>query len=51
VWSEHWYDSVWQSTGFAPYRRRETDLDEYQTRLLEACQPHYDRLFPLRIVV
>lgn len=51
VWSAHWYDAVWKSTGFAPYQARDTRLDDYQTGLLEACQPHYDRLAPLRIIV
>jgi len=49
VWSEHWYDSVWKSTGFAPWQKREVQVPEYLQHVLEECQPHYDRLAPLKL--
>ncbi len=26
VWARYWYDSVWKSTGFAPYREKSYEL-------------------------
>lgn len=49
VWAPHWYDAVRASTGFAPWRPREIDLDEHDAAVAEACRPAYDRLRALRI--
>ncbi len=49
VWAPHWYDAVWASTGFAPWRPREVDLDEHDAAVAEACRPAYERLHALRI--
>jgi hypothetical protein len=44
VWAPHWYDAVWASTGFEPYRQREVRLDGDAARVAEACRPVYERL-------
>lgn len=44
VWAKHWYDAVWASTGFVPYRPREGTLPARLQRLADACRPHYERL-------
>jgi hypothetical protein len=45
VWAPHWYDSVWQSTGFAPARHGPPpSLDPTLEPLLEACLPYYEKL-------
>jgi hypothetical protein len=49
VWAPHWYDAVWASTGFAPWRPREADLDEHDAAVAHACRPAYERLHALRI--
>jgi hypothetical protein len=49
VWAPHWYATVWASTGFAPYRPRETDLSPHDAAVAEACRPAYMRLRALRI--
>ncbi len=49
VWAKHWYDSVWDSTGFAPYRAREGTVPSEYQQVLDQCQPYYDRLSRYRI--
>lgn len=49
VWAPHWYDAVWASTGFAPYRPRDIDLDEHDAAVAHACRPAFDRLWELRL--
>ena len=50
VWAKHWYDAVWASTGFEPWRARETQLDQAGMRVAEACRPLYQRLHAHRLV-
>jgi len=49
VWAPYWYDAVWRSTGFEPWRKREVSLSEHDARVAEACRPAYDTLHALRI--
>ncbi|GAA1902707.1 HAD family hydrolase [Lapillicoccus jejuensis] len=49
VWAPHWYDAVWASTGFAPYRPREVDLDPHDAAVARACRPAYERLHGRRL--
>ena len=49
VWAPYWYDTVWRSTGFEPWRPREVSLSEHDARVAEACRPAYDRLHALRL--
>ena len=51
VWAPHWYDAVRASTGFAPYRPREIDLDEHDAAVALACRPAYERLRAMRLVL
>jgi hypothetical protein len=51
VWAPHWYDAVWASTGFAPYRPREVDLSPHDAGVAEACRPAYERLRDLRVTL
>ena len=43
-WARHWYDKLWESTGFAPYRPKDAGVPESCHALLEECRPHYDEL-------
>ncbi len=41
VWAPHWYARVHESTGFAPYRRKEEEVPEALLPLLDECLEHY----------
>ena len=51
VWAPHWYDAVWASTGFEPYRRREVHLDARADSVAEAVRPAYEQLHAQRLVL
>jgi hypothetical protein len=48
VWGPYWYDAVWRSTGFEPYRPRVVELSGRPAAVAEACLPAYERLHRLR---
>jgi len=51
VWAKYWYDNVWRSTGFGPYRESATaDLPPELEPLAAACQPYYDELAAHRLL-
>lgn len=41
VWASHWYHSVEQSTGFAPYQAKQLDLNDDQKRVVEEVMPAF----------
>jgi hypothetical protein len=49
IWAKHWYDAVWKSTGFAPYRPRLAELPAELAGVLEEVQPIYAALAADRI--
>jgi hypothetical protein len=50
VWAPHWYDSVWRSTGFGPYREQQLAvLPPELEPLAERCQPYYDEMSAHRL--
>ena len=49
VWAPYWYDSVWKSTGFAPYRDRTYQLDRHEREIAEQARPYYEKLHRLRL--
>lgn len=49
VWAPHWYDAVWRSTGFEPWRLRTVELSPHDAAVAGACRPSYDRLRALRL--
>lgn len=51
IWAPHWYDAVWKSTGFEPWRARETALSGAASEVAEACRPVYERLRGHRMAV
>jgi hypothetical protein len=50
VWGPYWYDSVWRSTGFGPYRAPGEPLPDGLAALAERCRPYYERLHAHRLV-
>ena len=51
VWGEHWYSAVQSSTGFEPWRPRETALSGHDEAVAEACRPVYAALYDRRMRV
>lgn len=49
VWAKHWYHSVYQSTGFQPYKPKGEPLPEEFGELLAECQQIYDRMHEMRL--
>ena len=49
VWAPYWYDAVWRSTGFQPWRPRTVDLSSHDAAVADACRPAYDALHALRV--
>lgn len=44
IWAPHWYDAVWKSTGFEPWRERSVALEGEAARAADACRPAYESL-------
>jgi Sulfotransferase domain len=51
VWGRYWYDAVWASTGFTRPTTRDVNLPRSAAAVVEACEPVYERLRALRLVV
>jgi hypothetical protein len=51
VWAPHWYAAVWSSTGFEPWRPRDTKLSDHDAAVADACRPTYEALYARRIRV
>jgi len=49
VWAPHWYEAVWASTGFQPWREREVQLEGEAARVADACRPAYEKLLAHRL--
>jgi hypothetical protein len=48
VWARHWYDGVWRSTGFGPYRESAALPPELEP-LAARCMPFYQEMSAHRI--
>lgn len=48
VWAPHWYTAVRESTGFAPYRRRDVTLGGPAARVAQDCLALYEQLWSRR---
>jgi Sulfotransferase domain len=44
VWAPHWYNAVWQSTGFAKQTEREIVLDASLLKVADEARPYYEKL-------
>jgi sulfotransferase family protein len=49
VWGPHWYESVWASTGFGPYRAPAGVLPDRLADLAQRCRPYYEHLYARRL--
>jgi sulfotransferase family protein len=50
VWGRYWYESVWSSTGFGPYRPAVKALPAHLRELAAQCRPYYERLHASRLI-
>lgn len=48
-WGQYWYQSVWQSSGFASPAERPLQLSDDQWALAKQARPYYDELFEHRL--
>ncbi len=51
IWAPHWYARVWASTGFEPPPAQPPRLNAGYAAAANACLPHYERLYGVRLVV
>jgi Sulfotransferase domain len=49
VWGPYWYESVWASTGFGPYRPPSGKLPPGLAALARRCRPCYEHLHARRL--
>jgi hypothetical protein len=49
VWAPYWYDSVWQSTGFAAHHERSYDLGARERDIARQALPYYEKLHQMRL--
>lgn len=45
VWAQYWYESVWQSTGFAKQKSSDRELPKHLYGLYEESKIYYDKLY------
>lgn len=50
VWGQYWYESVWNSNGFAPYREKALSLNSQQLAIADRARPYYEKLYQHRLV-
>jgi hypothetical protein len=50
VWANHWYDAVWRSTGFQPYRPKRVEVPVRLTDVLKRAEEIYQALYAHRMV-
>jgi hypothetical protein len=51
IWAPYWYDAVWRSTGFEPWRPRSPQLSGHALGVADACRPAYEQLRAHRLVL
>ena len=48
-WGPHWYASLWDSTGWAPYVPKEVTIPAHLRELHAACREAYEHLHAYRL--
>lgn len=44
VWAPHWYNTVWESTGFGRPSQRKIELNPVLSKIADEARPYYDGL-------
>jgi hypothetical protein len=50
IWGKYWYDAVWQTTSFQPYKPKNRPIPGHLTGVLNEAETLYRRLYERRIV-
>jgi len=50
VWAPHWYNAVWESTGFARDASAPPELPSHLRRIADEAEPYYERLARHRLL-
>jgi hypothetical protein len=50
IWGKYWYDAVWQTTSFQPYKPKDRPIPGHLTDVLDQADTLYRRLYERRIV-
>src|SRR5262249_20707886 len=50
IWAKHWYEAVWQSTGFQPYKPKHRPVPPHLIGLLDEADALYQRMHAQRLV-
>jgi hypothetical protein len=45
IWAKYWYESVWNSDGFAPYQEKPLSLRARDQFIADQARPYYERLY------
>lgn len=48
-WSDHWYGSVWRSTGFAPPKPLDPHILRDHAALIDQAMPYYEKMAALKL--
>lgn len=51
AWADHWYNKVFESTGFIPFKEKRYTLPVEQNELVSECMPHYEYLHKRRLKI
>jgi hypothetical protein len=51
VWAKHWYDAVWRSTGFQPYRSKRVEIPTHLSEVVKRAEELYQALYAHRMIV
>jgi hypothetical protein len=49
VWAPYWYEAVLRSTGFEPYRARDSQVPAEHQDVIDSVMPAFEQLFALRL--
>jgi hypothetical protein len=44
LWAPHWYNAVWESTGFTRPQKHDVELNSVLSKIADEAQPYYERL-------
>ena len=45
VWAKYWYENIHRSTGFEPFKEKQTEISLHLEKIYLESKPYYDFLF------
>ncbi len=49
AWASHWYNRVYETSGFYAWKEKSYRLSKQQSRVVDECMPHYEYLHKRRL--